>query len=191
MMTRIRVVLVIVQRIPADVITKNYLERDQRGPPPTAMTVILAARTPGPIVVVVNPAAVVIRSPAPGLLAHPGPTIRRNPVPIPIPIWSPIVVTVDCAGLRMPDPAIVFGVSPIAIGIQVFATPNITIVILSVVTQPLRQVTLAFLNPVVPGISSVGSVRGDKLPITRVVAFDHKLGSTSIAHLKSGGLGID
>src|SRR6185369_9242378 len=101
---------------------------------------------------------------------------------------SPIVVTVDCAGARMPDPAIVFGVSPVAVGIQVFATPNITIVILCVVTQSLRQVTLAFLDPVVPGISSVGSVRGNELPVTGVVSLDDKLGSTSIAQLKSGGL---
>ena len=188
MMTRIRVMLVIVQRIPANVITKNYSERDQRGPPPTAMPVILTARAPGPIVVVVNPATVVIWRPAPGLQAHPGPAIRWNPGPITITIGSPIVVSIDGAGVRVPDPAIIFGVGPIAVGIQIFTTPNITIVILSVVTHPLGQIALAFLDPIIPRVRSVAC---DKLPITRVVAIDHKFRSASSTQLKTGGLRID
>jgi hypothetical protein len=152
-MTRVWIVLVIVQRIPADIITAEYYaERYQRRPPPTAMPVILATRTPGPGVVVVNPASVVIRSPTPRLLAYPCPTIRRDPGPITITIGGPVNVAVDGGRSRMPDPAVISRVSPVAIDIKIFTTPNVSIVILRVITQPLCQVTLAFLHPEIPRI---------------------------------------
>src|SRR6476659_1039839 len=181
--------LVVVQRIPANIIaTKNNAERYQRRSPPAAVTVVLTTRAPCPVVVVVDPTAVVIRCPAPRFLAHPGPAIRRNPGPVTITIWGPVVVAVDCGRARMPNPAVVGRVGPVAIGIQIFTTPNVTVVVLRVITQSLGQITLAFLDPVIPG---VGSVCGDKLPITSFVTFDHKLCGASIAQFKPRGLGID
>src|SRR5439155_22401479 len=71
--------------IPADVISEGEVNRnksDQRRAPPASVAIVLAAGTPGPIVVVVDPAAVVIGSPAPGLITNPGPTVRRTPSPV-------------------------------------------------------------------------------------------------------------
>src|SRR6185503_1253921 len=115
------IALMIIKRIPTDVVAEAYGERDQRRPPPAAMTVELAARTPGPIVVVVDPTAVVIRRPTPGLLAHPGPTVRRNPNPAAIAIRSPIVIVVYDSDVRAPNPAVVVNVGPIAVGVEIFS----------------------------------------------------------------------
>lgn len=68
--------MMIMKRVPANVIAKRNVKRYQRGPPPTAMPVIPAARTPRPVVVVIDPAAIMIRSPAPRLIPNPGPAIR-------------------------------------------------------------------------------------------------------------------
>ena len=128
--TRMRIALVIVQRIPADVVAERNGKRDERRPPPTAMPVITAARTPGPIVVVIDPAAVVIRRPAPRLVANPGPAVRRNPTPAAVTIGRPVIVVVDDRRVRTPDPTIVSRVSPVAVGIKVFGAPNVLVVIL-------------------------------------------------------------
>ena len=77
--SRVWISLVIVKRIPAIVIAKRKIhihKSYERRSPPTAFPVELAARAPGPVVVVVNPAAIVIRRPTPGFIAHPGPAIR-------------------------------------------------------------------------------------------------------------------
>ena len=90
--------------------------------------------------------------------------------------------------MRSPDPAVVVRVGPVAIGIKIFAAPNIAVVILRVVTKPLGEETLAVTDPVVPGVCSVGR---DELPVTIIGAFDDELGSTPIAQLEAGSFGID
>ena len=115
--SRMRISLVIVQRIPAHVITKRDVEdkRDQRRAPPTSLFVKLAARAPRPVIVVVNPTTVVIRRPAPRLVTNPRPTVRRTPGPITVAIWRPVAVDADGARMWPPDPAVIICVSPLAI----------------------------------------------------------------------------
>src|SRR5687767_3019487 len=109
------------------------MKGDERRTPPTAMPVILTARTPGPVVVIVDPAAVVIRGPTPGLITNPGPAIRRNPDPVSVAIRRPVVIVVDNRNVWPPDPAIVIGVGPVAISVKVFGAPDVVVVILRVV----------------------------------------------------------
>src|SRR6185369_3940220 len=152
------------------------------------MTVELAARTPGPIIVVVDPTAIVIRRPTPRLLAHPGPPVRRNPNPAAVAIRRPVVVVVYDNGVRPPNPAIVVNVGPIAVGIEIFGAPNIAVVILNVVTKALGQVLLAFLYESVPGI---GGIARHELPIAGIWSIDQQLRGTSVAQSETGRLGID
>src|ERR1043166_732985 len=147
-----RVALIVVQRIPANVIAERNVEYDQRRTPPTAVPVISTARTPGPVVVVIDPTSVMIRRPTPRLLAHPGPTIRITPGPIAITIRRPVVVAAQKSCTWLPDPAVVGGVTPVAVGIKIFGAPNVAIVILNVVTQTFSQIMFALVDPIVPGI---------------------------------------
>ena len=142
--------MMITEWIPVNLITKRNIERDQCRTPPTSIPVIITARAPGPVVVVIDPAAVVIRGPTPRFVTHPRPTIRGAPGPTPITIRRPAVVVVDYGRVRPPDPAIVIRVGPIAIGIQIFGAPHVAVVILNVVTQALREIVLAPVDPVVP-----------------------------------------
>lgn len=79
--TRMRISLVIRQRVPANVITEVNVEneRDQCRTPPTPLPVKLAAWTPGPKTVVINPTTIVIGRPTPRFISHPRPAIRRTP----------------------------------------------------------------------------------------------------------------
>src|SRR5678815_4717013 len=142
------------------------------------MSVVVTARTPGPIVVVVNPAAVVVRSPAPWFIANPGPAVWPKPRPASITVRRPVVVIVDDCYVRAPDPAIVVSVRPVAVSIQIFRAPNSTVIVLSVVTHPLREVTFAIVNPVVPRIVRCG---GEQLPITGVRPFVDEFCGAAIA----------
>lgn len=97
--SRMRILLVVIQRVPADVVAKREVEdkRDERGPPPASVSVKLAARAPRPVAVVINPAAIVIRRPAPRLVTDPRPAVRRAPAPLAVAIRSPIAVDVERA----------------------------------------------------------------------------------------------
>src|SRR5215204_4722065 len=111
--------MVIRQRIPRDVISKRNVESYERRPPPASVTVVVTPRTPGPIVVVVDPTAVVIRRPTPGFIANPSPAIGPNPRPSAISIRRPVAVVVDDCDVGPPHPAVVVNVGPVAIGIKV------------------------------------------------------------------------
>src|SRR4026209_708004 len=91
---RMRIALVIIQRVPADVIAERDVEhkRDECGAPPASVPVVLAARAPGPVAVVINPTPVVIRRPAPRLVTNPRPTVRRTPRPMTVAIRRPVAV---------------------------------------------------------------------------------------------------
>src|SRR6185295_178041 len=114
MVSRMRVTLMIVQRIPANVIAKRNVKRYQRGSPPAAVPVVKTSRAPRPVAVIVDPAAIVIRSPTPRFVAHPGPAIRGNPAPATVAIRRPVVVVIDYGLMRPPDPAVVVHVGPVA-----------------------------------------------------------------------------
>ena len=66
-----------------------------------------------------------------------------------------------------PDPAKVVGVSPVAIGIEIFRAPNVLVVILDVVTQPLREIALAIVDPIVNRVECGGGVQ---FPVAGVIA---------------------
>lgn len=87
--------MIVRERVPTNLIAVRDMESDECRPPPTAMTIVSAARTPCPIVVVINPTTIVIRRPAPRFMAHPSPTVRRHPNPTAIAIRRPIAITLD------------------------------------------------------------------------------------------------
>ncbi len=167
--TRMRIALVIRQRIPADVVSKRYVEhkRDEGRPPPTALPMKLTARTPGPHVVVVNPTAVVIRRPTPRFISDPGPTVRRTPRPLPVTIRRPIVVGADHAGARHPHPAVVVGIPPVTISVEVLRAPHVFVKILNVLFGALGEMALALVHPIVNSIVWSGR---EQFPITGVVS---------------------
>jgi hypothetical protein len=163
--TRMWISLVVIQRIPANVIAKREVERerDQRRAPPTAVPIEQASWTPGPVTVVVNPASVVIRRPTPWLVTDPCPTIRRNPGPLPVTIRRPIAVNADRTRERTPDPTVIVSLDPVAVSTEIFAAPNIFVVVLDVILQSLREVLLALNNPIVNRVAWRSS---HQIPIT-------------------------
>jgi hypothetical protein len=185
--TRMRIALVIIQRIPADVVTERDVEheRDQRRTPPTAVVVELAARAPRPVTVEVNPTAVVIRRPAPRLVANPRPAIRRTPGPLPVTIRRPIAVDADRAGKRTPDPTVVVSLDPIAIGLEILAAPNVFVVILVVVLQSLREIAFAFRDPIIDLIRRPGD---HEIPVACVFAVDDELRCTTVTERETGSV---
>src|SRR5688572_7605328 len=176
-----RIPLVVRQRIPADVVSEREIKRDEsdeRGPPPTSFLVKLAARHPCPVVVVKDPAAVVIRSPTPRFIPDPGPTVRRKPRPMTVAIRRPVRVRVQHAGVRTPDPAVILAVNPLAVRAQFFGAPQVLVEILVVVTQPRREITLTLVYPLVV---RVARARGEQVPITGGVASRNQLSRAAVA----------
>ena len=110
----------------------------------------MAAGTPHPVVVVINPSPVVIRRPAPGFISDPGPTVWRTPRPISVTIRSPVVVVIDDRRMRLPDPAVIARIDPIAVCVEVFGAPDVTVVIAIVITQAFGEVSFAICDPVLP-----------------------------------------
>src|SRR5262245_2382722 len=98
--SRAGIPIVIRERVPAVRVPVAISEREvelEKGyecrTPPTPITLKLTAGTPGPVTVVIDPAAVVIRRPTPRLISHPGPAVRRTPDPMAVTIWRPIAVS--------------------------------------------------------------------------------------------------
>lgn len=112
----------------------------------------LTVRYPRPVVVDIDPAAVVIRRPAPRFVADPRPAVRRTPRPMPIAIRSPVSVSGQHSSTWPPDPAKLVAVVPIAVGVQIFCAPDVFVVVLDVVLQTLREITLAIVYPIVDRI---------------------------------------
>lgn len=178
--TRMRIALVITQRIPADVITERDVEneRDERRTPPAPVAIKQAARSPGPVTVVVNPAPVVIRRPSPRLVSNPRPAVRRAPRPLPVTIRRPIAVDVDRARKWTPDPTVIIGLDPVAIGVEILAAPDVLIVVLGVVLESLCEVTLAFRDPIINRIARCGR---HQIPVTRGFTVDHEFRCAFVA----------
>jgi len=87
--------LIVRQRIPADIVAEREVEGYERGPPPTAVTTVSVLRRPGPVIVDIDPTAVVIRRPSPGLVSDPRPAVRRTPRPATVAIWRPISIAAN------------------------------------------------------------------------------------------------
>jgi hypothetical protein len=155
-----RIVLMIIEWIPTIVIVDDC-KSDERRSPPTAVMVERATRTPRPVTVSENPTTIVIWRPSPWFITDPGPTIRWTPNPMTVTIRRPVRIDVDERATRSPGPAIVAGVGPIAIGIEIFRAPNVFIVVLRLITQTLRKVFFAVFYPVVDPVAVIGN----KVPV--------------------------
>jgi hypothetical protein len=57
-------------------------------------------------------------------------------------------------------------VTPIAIRVQIFSTPNIFVEVLNIVTVALRDISLAIANPIV---NRVLFSSGKEFPVARVI----------------------
>jgi hypothetical protein len=107
---------------------------------------------------------------------------------MPVAIRRPIAVDANHARIRPPGPTEVIRVSPIAIRRQIFRAPDILVVILHVVLKPLREKTLAVVDPIVDSVGRSGS---DQIPIARTVSTNDQLRGTSIAQSKTRSIGIN
>src|SRR6476620_4104650 len=134
--------------VPA-IVVAHIDDYNERGSPPAMTAEVCTARTPGPVAAVIDPTSVVIWRPAPWFIPHPGPTIRRTPHPVTVTIRCPINVAVDGARMWSPDPPVIACVSPIAVRIEIFGTPNVFIIVLGVIAEPLSQITLTVVYPFV------------------------------------------
>ncbi len=100
-------------------------------------------------------------------------------------IRRPVAEGVDYACVWPPNPAVVVGVGPLAIRIQVFSAPNVLVEILRVVTETLREILLALTYPLVEGVASTG---GKQVPIARVVAGNDELRGTPVTQREARGV---
>lgn len=147
--------MMIRQRIPTVIgseIDVDIDERYQRRPPPGRA--IIAVRTPRPIVVIVNPSTPVIRRPTPRFIADPRPSIRRYPRPMTVTIRGPVAVGIYDRDARSPDPAVIVGVNPATIRVEIFPAPNGIVVIphVIVILETSGEVAFAIDDPVIPAV---------------------------------------
>ena len=91
MIVKARVSVMILERIPTDVVVDN-IDHDERREPPAMRRPVISIGRPDPIPVVVNPAPVMIGRPTPWLVIDPRPTVRWDPTPMPVTIRRPISV---------------------------------------------------------------------------------------------------
>jgi hypothetical protein len=89
--------------------------------------------------------------------------------------------------MRPPDPAEIVRVGPVAVSRQLFRAPRVFVVILTIVTEPLREEALAIAYPIVNLIKR----GGEKLPIAGVVARDDQLSRAAVTQRKPRRVGID
>jgi hypothetical protein len=78
-------------------------------------------------------------------------------------------------------------VGPVSIRIEIFAAPNVFVVILGVVTKTLGEIAFPLVNPFVPRILRSGK----HFPLTSVWAIDNQICRASITQSKAGGLRIN
>ena len=147
-----RVAVVIRERVPANVVAEREMEGDERWTPPAATPVIMATRAPRPVVVVIDPASVMIRSPTPRFIPNPGPTVRRTPGPATVAVWRPVVIVVDDCDVGTPNPTVLVCILPVAVSVEILCPPDVVVVILRIVAKNLRKISLTIFDPAIPGI---------------------------------------
>jgi hypothetical protein len=90
--------------------------------------------------------------------------------------------------MRPPDPTEIIRVGPIAISVEILSAPNILVVILDVVLEPLREILLTLANPIV---NRIACGDGRELPVAHVLAGSDELSRTAVAQRKPGRVGIN
>jgi hypothetical protein len=90
--------------------------------------------------------------------------------------------------MRPPNPAEVVREGPVAVSRKLFRAPRVLVVILTIVTEPLREEALAIVYPLVDRIKRGD---GDKLPIAGVVTSHNQLSQAAVAQPKPRRVGID
>jgi len=172
-MSRIRIALVVRQRIPANIVAERKTKidkRNKRGPPPASLLVEVTTRHPDPNAVVMHPAPIVIRRPTPGFETNPSPAIRRTPRPMTITIWRPVAERVDYTRVWPPNPTVFAGLVPLSVVVKVFSAPNIFIEVLGLVAGSSRDITLTLAHPLVNRVAWSGS---EQIPVSGVISNGH------------------
>ena len=70
-----------------------------------------------------------VSGPAPRLIIHPRPAIRRNPTPVPVTVWRPVHVLTSSILIRPPNVAIFLCVDPLTKIVQIFGTIDVAVII--------------------------------------------------------------
>jgi hypothetical protein len=77
-----------------------------------------------------------------------------------------------------PDPAVIIRVSPIAVCIQIFSSPDVLVVILNVVSETLGQVALTIVDPLV---NYIERCVGCEVPVAGVVTRHDQFSGSSVS----------
>ena len=97
-------------------------------------------------------------------------------------IRRPVAERVDHTRVRTPDPTVFTRVAPFAVTIEIFCAPNVFVVVLVCLSEPLREITLAIADPLVNRVTWSG---GEEVPIAGVLAGRDDFRSASVAQRKS------
>lgn len=157
-------------------------ERDIRGRPNRVIRRVHSdrPRPPGPAAAINEPAAIVVRRPAPGLIRNPGPTVVGLIDPAAGAVWRPARVL-----RRHPDAAIVGDFGPNAVVIEIFRAGVVAVGV--VPTSGVANGPVAIAIPSVP----IVSVEGGGNLILRIVGAgdgDHLSGINASAALRRGDI---
>src|SRR4029079_14025012 len=85
-------------------------------------------------------------------------------------------------------PAVVVGVGPVAIRVEILCAPDVFVVILDVILESLCEILLTLAHPIV---NRIASGDGRELPVAHFLAADNKLSRATVAQRKSGRVGIN
>jgi len=96
---------------------------------------------------------------------------------MPVAIWRPIVIRGNHGPARLPDPAKVVRVEPIAIGIEFLRAPDVLVVILNIPSETLCEMALALFYPIVDGIRHVS---GEQFPIPGILSVSDEYCRTTV-----------
>ena len=91
---------------------------------------------------------------------------------MPVTIRRPVVIARQDRPARTPNPAEVVRVEPVAVGIEIFSTPNVLVEILNVVAESLGEIPFPIPNPIVGCVGWCGS---EEFPVAGVFTGNYQL----------------
>jgi hypothetical protein len=104
---------------------------------------------------------------------------------MPVTIWRPVVVAGNHARARHPHPAVVVGIRPITISIEILRAPDVFVKILRIVFDELCELALTLVYPVVDGVVWSG---GDQFPIAGIVSGRDENRRTTVTQSETGSV---